>query len=61
MTNASATPPTSEGKSRSWIIIVVVLVAVCCLVAVCAAAGWYVWTSGDSWLQLGRVGRAVFA
>ena len=63
MTNASATPtpPAAEGKSRSWIIIVIVLVALCCLLAACAAAGWYAWTYGDTWLELGRLARAMLA
>jgi hypothetical protein len=57
MTNASPTPtpPAAEGKSRSWLIIVIVVVVLCCLVAVCLGAGWYAWTYGDSWIQLGRV------
>ena len=60
MTNASGTPTPAaqEGKSRSWLIIVLVLVVVCCLVAVCVGAGWYVWTNGDRWLDLSRLSLA---
>jgi hypothetical protein len=57
MTNATGTPTPAapEGKSRTWLIIVIVLVVVCCLVAVCLGAGWYVWTNGDQWLGVSRL------
>jgi hypothetical protein len=63
MTNASATPtpPAEAGKSRTWLIVVIVVVALCCVTAACLGAGWYAWTYGDSWIDLGRLTQAAFA
>jgi hypothetical protein len=60
MTGTPAPTP-QEGKSRSWLLIVIVLAVVCCLVAACVAAGWYVWNNGDRWLDFSLLWRGVAA
>jgi len=53
----TGTPFTEGGetkRSRTWLIILVIVLGLCCVCSVAAVAGWYLWTYGDQIFGLSR-------